>query len=400
MTHGANLSNIRRQSLAILWLQAYRKAMAEVLFVSKPVAPPWNDSSKNLARDIARHLQRYEPVLLGHRGQINPIGRGRIEAVYPASSHGGFSPRARSNAPVFRRLLLGRRLDVWHFFFAPNRRSSAAGRLATTLRRAPSVHTVCSMPPDDAPLRNLVFADLTVTLSRASYGRFRQQGVADDALRVIPPCVPFREPPTAAERTMHRQSLGLSEHAPIWIYPGDLEHGGGAELAVRGFAAWNRPDALLVMACRPKTRRAPREQARLTALAKAWGIEGRVLWLGQTLRIERWLAASDFVVMVNQSPYAKMDYPLVALEAMALGRAVLVGQGTPCAELAEDAGAWAVPIDPDALADTIERLSSDQERRQALERQAHDLAVSQFSPRKVAAQYELLYEEVRARHHW
>ena len=53
--------------------------MAEVLFVSKPVAPPWNDSSKNLVRDIAGHLQRHSPVLMGHPGQASPIDRGRIE---------------------------------------------------------------------------------------------------------------------------------------------------------------------------------------------------------------------------------------------------------------------------------------------------------------------------------
>ncbi len=59
--------------------------MTEVLFVSKPVA--WNDSSKNLVRDIAGHLQRHSPVLMGHPGQASPIDRGRVEAVYgPASA--------------------------------------------------------------------------------------------------------------------------------------------------------------------------------------------------------------------------------------------------------------------------------------------------------------------------
>ena len=30
--------------------------MPSVLYVSKPVAPPWNDSSKNLVRDLALAL--------------------------------------------------------------------------------------------------------------------------------------------------------------------------------------------------------------------------------------------------------------------------------------------------------------------------------------------------------
>lgn len=398
MSHVANASRCQRQSLAMQPPRAYRKPMAEVLFVSKPVAPPWNDSSKNLARDIAGHLERHVPVLMGRRGQSNPIGRGRLEAIYPASVDGRFTPSLRSNLRVLGRLLLGPAADVWHFFFAPNPKSSAGGGLATRARHVPSVHTICSMPREEARLRHLVFADLTVALSRASYERFRQAGVADSALRVIPPCVPARQAPTETERTKLREALGLAEHAPVWIYPGDLEHGEGAEIALEGFAAWNRADALLVMACRQKTNRAPPAQARLARLAMRWGIDTQVRWLGQTPQIQQWLAVSDFVVMVDQTAYAKMDYPLVVLEAMVLGRAVLVGKGTPCAELADEQGAWAVPVDGDALAQAIDRLDTDPERRHALERSAHALAVSRFSPPAVAAQYEVLYEEVRARH--
>jgi glycosyltransferase involved in cell wall biosynthesis len=379
--------------------QAYRNAMGEVLFVSKPVAPPWNDSSKNLARDIAGHLKHHVPILMGHSGQINPIGQGRIDAVYPRAVDGRFTPRLRSNLRVFRRLVLGPPADVWHFFFAPNPKSSAAGRLATWARRVPSVQTVCSMPRNEARLHHLAFADLTVALSRASYERLRRAGVPGSALRMIPPCVSQRETPTATERTKLRQALGLAQHAPVWIYPGDLENGEGAETALRAFAAWNRTDALLIMAYRQKTSRTPAAQARLAALAKRWSIEARVRWLGETANIQQWLAASDFVVMVNQTAYAKMDYPLVVLEAMVLGRTVLVGQGTPCAELAEQAGAWAVPVDGDALAEAIELLDADAERRQAVEQNARALAVSRFSPQTVAAQYELLYEEVRAGRH-
>ncbi len=42
--------------------------MPEVLFVSKPVAPPWNDSNKNLVRDLARGMTRYRPHVMVPRG--------------------------------------------------------------------------------------------------------------------------------------------------------------------------------------------------------------------------------------------------------------------------------------------------------------------------------------------
>jgi len=368
--------------------------MAEVLFVSKPVAPPWNDSSKNLVRDIAGHLRHYSPVLMGRAGQTNPIDRGRVEPVYRAQSSGGFAPSARENLGVLRRLLLGRPVDLWHFFFAPNPRSSAAGRLATAVRRVPSVHTVCSVPANGVDVRKLVFADATVALSRSAYEQFRQEGVSESALRVIPPSVPLLAEPTSLERAQLRKKHALPEAATIWIYPGDLEFGGGAEIALEGFAAWNQPDSMLLMACRRKTRQADEALCRLQARTNQWGIDPQVVWLGETPRIHELLAASDFVVMVNPAAYAKMDYPLVALESMCLARPVLVAKGTPSAELADGGGAIAVETSGEALAEAIERLSGDRAAIDALGRKARALVASKFSPQVVAASYEVLYEEL------
>ena len=167
-------------------------------------------------------------------------------------------------------------------------------------------------------------------------GRNRQDGVSESALRLIPPSVPPLPEPSSLERAELRRKHHLPDGVPVWIYPGDLEFGGGAEIALQGFAAWNRSDAVLLMACRRKTPQADEALTHLRGQAWQWGIEPRVRWVGETRHIHELLALSDFVVMVNRTAYAKMDYPLVALESMCLARPVLVGKGTPSAELADD----------------------------------------------------------------
>ncbi len=369
-------------------------AMSEVLFVSKPVAPPWNDSSKNLVRDIAGHLKRHTPILMGRTGEANPIGQGRVEPVYGLESSGGFAPSLRDNLGVLRHLLLGSSVDVWHFFFAPNPKSSAAARLAGSVRRVPSVQTVCSVPAERLAARKLLFADATVALSRFSYEHFVQEGASKNALRLIPPSVPPLAQPTTAERAALRKRHELPQAAAVWIYPGDLEFGGGAQIALDGFAAWKRKDAVLLMACRRKTPQADEALSRLRGQAKQWGIEPQVRWVGETQQIHELLGLSDFVVMVNRTAYAKMDYPLVALESMCLARPVLVGKGTPSEELAEHGGAIAVETSGEALAAAIENLSADEGYCREIGRKARALATSKFSPQEVAGAYELLYEEL------
>ncbi len=357
-----------------------RFAMADVLFVSKPVAPPWNDSSKNLVRDIIGHLGRHRPVLIERRDA-------------PATS---FSPGLRENAGVLRHLLWDAKADIWHFFFAPNRKSSRAARFAAAVRRVPTVHTVCSLPKEGAALDKLVFADVTVVLSRLAHDRFQASGASDASLRLIPPSLPPLPEPSAADRGEFREKHGVPESAEIWIYPGDLEHGGGAKVALEGLAAYGRRDVLLLMACRDKTSASGPARAALIDQARRWGIDTRLRWLGDTPDIHELLALSDFTVLPNRSPYAKMDYPLVALEAMCMGRPVLVGKGTPAEELAEDGAAVAVEPSGGALAAAIEALSGDDQTREALGREARVLVLRRFSPAKVAAEYEGLYEALHA----
>ena len=163
--------------------------MREVLFVSKPVHPPWNDSSKNLVRDLATGLRRSRPIVMTRRGAPPPMDGVSTTAVYGAAA-GGFSPALADNARVLGRLLFGARPSLWHFFFAPNRMSSRAGRFARTVRRVPVVHTVCSAPRRDVPLEAVLFADRTVVLSRRTERRFLEAGVPADRLARIAPAVP------------------------------------------------------------------------------------------------------------------------------------------------------------------------------------------------------------------
>ncbi len=306
-----------------------------------------------------------------------------------------FSPRLGENLDALRHLLWESRSDLWHFFFAPNRKSSSAARLCAAFRRIPTVHTACSLPPEGLALRKLLFADVTVALSRFSFDRFAAQGIDHGTLRLIPPCVPALPDPTSEERAALRERHGVPQSATVWIYPGDLEHGGGADVALEGFAAWNRPDAILVMACREKTAKAAPEKARLVARAEGWNIDDKVRWVGETRHIHELLALGDFAVLPNRSPYAKMDYPLAVLEAMCLRRPVVVGKGTPAEELADAGGAIAVETTGAALADAIEKLSVDTDAARSLGEQARQLVLERFSPEKVASAYELLYEEVR-----
>jgi glycosyltransferase involved in cell wall biosynthesis len=353
--------------------------VAEVLMVSKAIAPPWNDSGKNLVRDLARGMTRHRPTLMV--GELDPaVAQARLARVYRGGV--GFAPGITDQARVFAHLLRARGDALWHFFFAPNARSCAAGGLAKRLRRKRAVHTISSAPRDPRALVPLLFADCNVVLSRHTERRFLDAGLPPDRLRRIPPAI---EP--LAPRVVSREALGLPTSAALIVYPGDLEFGEGAHLMVE--AARALPDALFVLACRIKTEGARAAERALRERIASLGLSERFRFFGETPRIHDLLASADVVALPSRDLYAKMDYPLVLLEAMSLARAVIVAKGSAAEELE---AACAVDVQPDALAAELKRLLADDAARAQLGAAARARVLAQYSYTTMAAAYEELYD--------
>lgn len=366
--------------------------MADVLMISKPVAPPWNDSSKNLVWELACKLRAHRASIMSFKEHGLELSNGTVELVYGNEiSH--YALRRQDQLAVLRRLAWGPRRDVWHFFFAPNPKTSTVSRWIAKLRRVPTVQTVCSAPKPRKNLDSLFFADKTVVLSKHTENLLLEAGVRSDRIARIAPAISAMEPLNAEQRDAARDELGLPDSTFIFLYPGDLEFGRGAETVIDAFAQLRyRDDALLVMACRPKTAEAHVRAHALQARCAELGISPQVRWLGEVSQIHRLLGCVDFVLLPTDTLYAKMDYPLVILEAMMLERPVLVSRGTAAEELAAENSACVVSLHAEEIAAALTSLM---EHRDARERFAHNgraHVLSHFSPPQMAAQYEKLYD--------
>jgi glycosyltransferase involved in cell wall biosynthesis len=370
-------------------------SMADVLLVSKPLTPPWHDSSKNLVRDLAAHLQRYTPVVMSRRGTDLPLPRARVEAIY--GNAGGFSPALRDNARVLARLLLGSKTQLWHFFFAPNPKTSRAAAWAARARRQRCIQTVCSAPAEGVKLSEVLFAERVVVLSEHTRTRFLGAGIAAERMALIRPSIVPLTPPTAASAPTLRSELGLPNTGPLVVYAGDLEFGRGADLALEAHADLPQTlGAMLVMACRAKTPRARVRERELRERCRALGIAGSTRFLGETPRIHALLAAADLVTLPSDTSYAKMDLPLVLVEAMSLERCVLVGEGTPAEELAAGGGAVSVATRRESVSAATRALLEDRSRRDRVGARARQVVLCDYDATRMATEYERVYDELCA----
>jgi len=368
-----------------------------VLFVSKPIAPPFHDGSKCLVRDVARHLTRVAPIVLSTPGApalIAAAGALPVRSVAAYAAPGGFTPAFSANLRAAAWVLLRSRASVWHFVFAPNPRTSGAGKLLRRLRAMPVVQTVASPPRSFADPQSLFFGDVLVAQSAwtrtAIETSYAGSGLAAPRLAVIPPPVPDLASPSAEAIASARHDLGLTPDQRYLLYPGDLETSSGAEttaaLAERVPAAL--PGVVTVFAYRRKSPRAAEVAARLTRRLPP----AHTRFSENTPNILALIAGAAAVVFPVDDLWGKVDLPIVLLEAMALGVPVAVLDQGPLQDLQGvvkvpnlDAGRW--------LAE-LSSLFGDSERCAALVAGQRAALSERHAASVVARAYEDLYLEL------
>ncbi|MGE0321677.1 MAG: glycosyltransferase family 4 protein [Polyangiaceae bacterium] len=358
--------------------------MRKVLFVSKPIAPPFHDGTKCLVRDVSSQLQGFQPMVMGQPGVYERPGVVTLP-VYKGA--GGFSPPFADNARAALHLLTRSAADVWHFLFAPNALSSSVGRFARRVRRVPTVQTVASPPQRFRGASKWLFGDIVVAQSAWTARQLMSQPMAPH-VEVIPPCVGDLEDVPWETQVAMRELLDVPPDAPLFVYPGDWETSTGAEVVAEAAAGVTRsvPGAVVVFACRQKSAAAKHIEVAMKRRLRTL----RVRFAGELNSILPLIATSSAVLFPVDDLRGKVDLPIVLLEAMALGVPIVVATGGPLDDLQS---AQRVPArDPEALVQACITLVNHPECRNQLIRGGKAEVAERFSARRVAHQYELLYE--------
>ena len=218
------------------------------------------------------------------------------------------------------------------------------------------MHTVLSVPARFEGIKGLLFAQRVVCVSSWTADRLRGEGVK--GVEVIPASIPVggrlcEEEPGRVSRVAAR--LGVGEGGrPVVVFPGDYEFSRGAEVFAGAVERlWRECEADFVFACRIKRPASEDEERRLRHRLEAGVRAGRVHFVREVDDMRALLALARVVALPSESSYAKMDLPLVVLEAMAEGVPVVLADVAPLREAlgaSRVGGELVPPLDPGALA--------------------------------------------------
>ncbi|MBN2673529.1 MAG: glycosyltransferase family 4 protein [Deltaproteobacteria bacterium] len=363
-----------------------------VFVISKPMVPPWNDSGKNIAMELVTHGNRYAyRVLTTKDFQFENQPGISYERIYP--SGGTFQAGLKQNVKVMFSGLRKKGATVYHYFFAPNKLSATAGRVQRMATRVKTVQTFCSRPAHYDNMDELIFTDKVIVLSNHTREQLLNAGVSPGRVVHIPPGIAPPAPITEEERANIRNKYRLGDNRVI-LFPGDYEFSDTANRVANAAheLLTEKKDRCLLFACRAKTEKSQAKKAAIQSQLR--GLENRVMFLDEIDDMPRLVGAVDVVLLPQTNLYAKMDIPLVLLEAMAHGIPLVVADSGPLQELATQQAGLAVSGDTDDIAHQVNQIMEDSVLAERLGKNGKQLTHSRYNSITMAKEIEKLYDEL------
>ncbi|MDP3702982.1 MAG: glycosyltransferase family 4 protein, partial [Candidatus Omnitrophota bacterium] len=300
--------------------------------------------------DLAKGL-----IARGHRVSVVSSGGALVERLtalgavhYQLPVHRKSLASMWACVPALTQLIREHGVDVVH---ARSRVPGWIGFLASRRAQRPFVTTAHGFYAPHPASRVMAWGRLVIAPS-ASLGTYLVERfkLPKWRLRVIPRGVDLEEfafqAPAAAHAGPWR--IGLF---------GRLSRIKGHEVALRAIALLRRNGLPVTVCIAGADTESPQRQA-LEPLIRALRLEDAVEWAGMTHDMPSRIAAVDLVLVPSTYPES---FGRIVVEAQAVGRPVVASRAGALAELIEDGrtGLLVPPADPEALAQALTRLISD-----------------------------------------
>lgn len=344
-------------------------------------------ADKELTYTIATGLPDVDFTWFGRAGRRRqePLATGRRLPMFSRDGMPGALERAQAAGLG---LMAERRVDLLHAVVTIGPQFEQFVRLRRRLMGdavRPAIHTVPGVA-DRRFLEGVPELGTTVALSRATQETLVDAGFRD--VRLVAPGVDL-------SRWARRPRVGADERGPLVAFAGHYDTEGGLWDTVAGLGALVRRGqpvrALFLMRPRPGQDEV-RERTRLLARAAEAGL-ANVTVRGRVTDMPATLGEVDVVLLPARELGGKADVPLTLIEAMAIGRPVVVTDLPQIEALGH--AATRVPVgDPEALADALGVLFASPRLWESRSDLGHELVRAEFSSHRMVATYRDLYDEL------
>ena len=220
----------------------------KIRFVSRPIAPPWDSGSMNMAYGISCHLdQVHHSVYIPVTNKFQSTFKHLVTEPIYVNREFNLAQKLR----LIKHLLIAPPVDLIHFFLGVNPFSAKLFSTIKHLKQTPSILTLTHLPPSDE--KPAFFGDVVVTYSSYSTRLLQQSGAKN--VVTIPPGVDVKAIHPGISGHKARIELGIPAEAKVVLYGGEYSRSATVSTLLESMALSIEADKNIyfILACRVRS---------------------------------------------------------------------------------------------------------------------------------------------------
>jgi len=369
--------------------------MKKILLITRPIAPPWDEASKNFAYHLAKDAKGFAFSLLTPRIITEfPENINQIPLYTNSDLHLKWDQRLR----LLKLVPLVKNFDILHFMLTPNKLNTFAFKAFLSSKKAKTVQTIATLREDlfsDEDFKKIIFADLVITYSDYAKNKLQHLGFSN-VTRIYPGINLEQYQPTPKD-TDTLAKFGIKESDFIISHSGEYTRLDSTDDIVASLPKLFEkiPNAKFVFANRIKNEKDAAKKEEVIDTLKEKGILDRVIFTDTFSDMPKIHNMSDVVVFPVRNMTGKFDVPLAVIEAMACRKPVVISDLPILKEFSNDKNSVIIETgNIEQFVSKIVELSKNVFLRDEIGTEARRYVEENFNINSVATQYEAAYEKL------
>ncbi|MFA6973551.1 MAG: glycosyltransferase family 4 protein [Parcubacteria group bacterium] len=371
--------------------------MKRILLITRPIAPPWDEASKNFAFYLASNVKAVNFGMLT-KGAVAELPANVTQ--HPMYTSSSLNLSLWQKLKLLKLISIRRQYDVLHFMLTPAKLNSFAFKNFIVDKKTKSVQTIPTLREDlfgDADLKKILFADLIITYSDHAKNKLNALGFKN--VKRVYPGIDLNYYSPAAKDAGALKKLGIAPQDFIVTYPGEYVRLGATDDIVAMILQYadilKEKRIKIIFACRLKNNRDILKKEEIMKKIAQQGLVEQVLFINTYADMAQLYNLSDVIIFPVRNMRGKFDVPLAAIEPMACEKPVIISDLPILQEFANPENSVTIERGNVAqLKDAILELYDNPDKRSALGKGGRKFCAENFDIKKVAEIYQKIYEEL------
>jgi glycosyltransferase involved in cell wall biosynthesis len=378
--------------------------MKRILLFTRPLSPPWDEASKNLAYEIALNSRKkdlgFEVLTTQSSIGYEEISPSKIiqRKIYTKNHFDGYE-----KIRLILYLLFGKKSSqVIHFLFTPRPLTSFVIRLRLAFSSLKTIQTIATISEKNLQnknkLKKILFADKIVAQSNYTLRKIKEKNFKN--VELIYPGINMKKffPKNKPKKIL--EEMKLNQNNFVVLFAGEYTRLKAIDDIIKAaeiiFKNNQNNDIKFVLACRIKSTQDRTKKEGIIQQIKQRGFSKQIIFKETVENMADLYNLSDVNIFPVREMAGKFDIPLALIEAMACKKPVIVSDIPVLQEFIKNKenGLITPKAKPNDLAKNILKLKRENKLREKISQSGFNFVKENFDIEKNIKKYNKLYQEM------